>query len=331
MDIVTLEILRAAAKEEEPKAIILARDEVLGRFSPMFQPGAINSLSSESFREFLSFKNNRHWTGLERQPEIYRDMDLLRKSLSVLVNEDKPLNSRMNTVLQVPGMGHGKASAILHVAYPNKYGVWNNSSEKALRQFGWWPATWRGATKGEIYQEVNKSLRTIAAELKVDLWTLDAMWWGVDLSGSISSKTSPRKTAGNAETKNVRSGTDLDFAVASMKYAILDTVKYSNGQQALTTVKNKELLMSETELEILLRDLMAKQGNRCAITGLSFSMRGGDKNFLPSADRINSDGHYEASNIQIVCQFINFWKGAQDDNEFRSLIASVRGSKNDRQ
>lgn len=45
----------------------------------------------------------------------------------------------------------------------------------------------------------------------------------------------------------------------------------------------------------------------------------------PSLDRIDSDGHYEAGNLQVVCRFINFWKGASDDEEFRRLLELVRG------
>lgn len=44
-----------------------------------------------------------------------------------------------------------------------------------------------------------------------------------------------------------------------------------------------------------------------------------------SLDRIDSDGHYEKGNLQLVCRFINFWKQAADDQEFRPLINFVRG------
>ncbi|WP_299844379.1 hypothetical protein [uncultured Jannaschia sp.] len=47
---------------------------------------------------------------------------------------------------------------------------------------------------------------------------------------------------------------------------------------------------------------------------------------LPSADRIDSSGHYEEANLQLVCRFINFWKQATPDDEFRRLIGIVRDS-----
>ncbi len=45
-----------------------------------------------------------------------------------------------------------------------------------------------------------------------------------------------------------------------------------------------------------------QQANRCALTGihLQFSDPLADKNLLPSADRIDSKGHYVKGNIQVV-------------------------------
>ena len=43
--------------------------------------------------------------------------------------------------------------------------------------------------------------------------------------------------------------------------------------------------------------------------------------------RFERDGHYEAANIQIVCRFVNFWKSDTPDEEFRRLLALVRGEE----
>jgi len=42
-------------------------------------------------------------------------------------------------------------------------------------------------------------------------------------------------------------------------------------------------------------------------------------------DRIDSSGHYELGNLQVVARFINFWKRDTEDFEFRRLLAVVRG------
>jgi hypothetical protein len=85
--------------------------------------------------------------------------------------------------------------------------------------------------------------------------------------------------------------------------------------------------MTSAELEKLLAFLLDLQGNRCALTGIPFHFHGpdADKNLLPSVDRIDSDGHYEVGNLQVVCQFINFWKGDSDNAEFQRLLMLVRG------
>src|SRR4029077_16561110 len=91
------------------------------------------------------------------------------------------------------------------------------------------------------------------------------------------------------------------------------------------TVKNKELRMTSAELEKLIASLLDLQDNRCALTGIPFQFLGpeADKDLLPSLDRIDSDGHYEAGNLQIVCQFVNFWKGDSDNEEFHRSIAHL--------
>ncbi|MEZ4234398.1 MAG: hypothetical protein R3B89_34810, partial [Polyangiaceae bacterium] len=43
-----------------------------------------------------------------------------------------------------------------------------------------------------------------------------------------------------------------------------------------------------------------------------------------SLDRIDSDGHYERDNLQVVCRFVNKWKSNSKDEEFRRLLRIVR-------
>ena len=85
--------------------------------------------------------------------------------------------------------------------------------------------------------------------------------------------------------------------------------------------------MTSEELEKLIASLLDIQDDRCALTGIRLQFHGpeADKNLLPSLDRIDSDGHYEAGNLQVVCQFISFWKGDCDNEEFKHLLMLVRG------
>ena len=117
--------------------------------------------------------------------------------------------------------------------------------------------------------------------------------------------------------------------IADIKYSVNRTVFTANGQIVERKVKEKELRMTDAELDRRIRELLDLQGDRCAITGLpfQFSKECEDKNMLPSLDRIDSAGHYERDNVQLVCRFINFWKQAADDAEFRRLIMVVRGEE----
>ena len=133
--------MATAHENAQVRDIIESRDQVLARYSPMFQPGEISSIGEDALRSFFYFDNNRHWTSLYRQVNrVCADMDQARKSLALLVNEREPLETRLPTVIDsIKGMGPGIATAILHVAYPDKYGVWNKTSESGMVAFDLMP------------------------------------------------------------------------------------------------------------------------------------------------------------------------------------------------
>jgi hypothetical protein len=118
-------------------------------------------------------------------------------------------------------------------------------------------------------------------------------------------------------------------SIIAMRYSVEDTVKNSNGQRVERTVKNKELRMAAAQLEDHIAALLELQDNKCALTGISLQFDGADAdpNLLPSVDRIDSNGHYEIGNLQIVCRFINFWKSDTDNDEFSRLLMLVRGEE----
>lgn len=117
-------------------------------------------------------------------------------------------------------------------------------------------------------------------------------------------------------------------AIWRMATTAKGTVDFSNGQQVLRTVKNKDLLISEAELMPFLNALLEEQDGHCAITGLRLQYDGDedDEEMLCSLDRIDSNRHYEKDNLQIVCRFVNRWKSDSVDSEFRRLIEVVQAS-----
>ena len=165
--------------------LVDAREQVIARYGPVFTPDAIDSLTVEVVRNFLMFRNNRHWTGLQRMgPAITQDMEALKQALRELIDETVPVCRRLDELLpggraRVKKLGKAILTPILLIAYPNRYGVWNGTSEGAMRELKIWPDFDRAASTGKRYEQLNILLLEISAELGVDLWTLDALWWRV--------------------------------------------------------------------------------------------------------------------------------------------------------
>ncbi|MGN8153096.1 hypothetical protein ACTJK5_12570 [Agrobacterium sp. 22094] len=118
----------------------------------------------------------------------------------------------------------------------------------------------------------------------------------------------------------------LDKSVLSMVQTAKYTTSVSNGQMAIKFVKNKDLLLSDGDLERLIRELIEMQDQLCALSGLPLQFLGmeTDKQMLASLDRIDSNGQYAKGNLQVVCRFINKWKSDMPNPEFRRLMDCVQ-------
>jgi hypothetical protein len=114
----------------------------------------------------------------------------------------------------------------------------------------------------------------------------------------------------------------VEMAVVRMAMTARNTALFSNGQTVERTVKNKDVLIPEKDFEPYLAKLISEQGGNCRLSGLPLQFDGAvsDPEMLCSLDRIDSSKHYEYGNLQVVCKFINRWKGASDNGEFKRLI-----------
>lgn len=100
-----------------------------------------------------------------------------------------------------------------------------------------------------------------------------------------------------------------------------------SGQVSVTQTKDKQFnFLDRRELELYAVELYRSQEGFCALTGLEILLDGmdGDHELRCSLDRIDSSGHYEKGNLQVVCKFANRWKSASDNEEFKRLIDTVR-------
>lgn len=174
-------------REPEYRFIIDGQAEVLSRYQPLFLPERIAQLSADDFHSFLIFKNNHHWTNLQRvQKFVLADMPLLRKTLALLLDESIPIEKRLNRIRpgrrqadqsMVSHLGVPVLTAVLLVAYPDKYGVWNTTSERGMSLCKVWHKDWDKQSTGQAYTAMNAIYHDISRQLGVDLWTLDTLWW----------------------------------------------------------------------------------------------------------------------------------------------------------
>lgn len=174
----------------------------------------------------------------------------------------------------------------------------------------------------EALTEVRKALGTIDGLSQVRLVDAHSFCWMLE---KLDEKPDEHGKTGRTDAGRVLGGRDV--SIMQIRDSVMQTVKNSNGQTVERSVKNKELRMSPLALEEHIRTLMDLQGNRCALTGIPLAFHGSDvdANLAPSLDRIDSDGHYEVGNLQVVCRFVNFWKGASDNEDFKGLLMLVRG------
>jgi hypothetical protein len=117
-------------------------------------------------------------------------MDRLRKALAILVDESRGIKERLNLLMpnkgqpMVKGLGRAILTPILMIAYPDTYGVWNGTSEAGMRALGIFPNLPAGRAFGNRYVPVNDVLLRLSRDVEVDLWTLDGLWWNINVPAS---------------------------------------------------------------------------------------------------------------------------------------------------
>lgn len=162
------------------------KSQVLNYYGQVFNLSNIESLTKEQFKSFLLIKNNKHWDGIHRQGNmITKDMEKLKNALKILLNENKPLEERLNYLFPkngqnyIKGLGRAVVTPILLVAYPDKYGVYNRRSSDGLKIIGMAPNFNRGSTFAEKYLEFNRVLKNLADKYELSFYELDNVWWKI--------------------------------------------------------------------------------------------------------------------------------------------------------
>jgi hypothetical protein len=166
---------------KENYEFVAAKQAAVEHYGKLFHPDNIDKLTDEQFTEFLVFKNNKHWSGLNRHPEIDVDLDRLKTTLKVLLDESEPIQARLNKIadgggsLYIRGLGKAVLTAVLMCVYPDKYAVYNRISEGALTRLGF-PRPKPKDSLGNQYLHVNAYCHQIAAMIKQPLHLVDRMF-----------------------------------------------------------------------------------------------------------------------------------------------------------
>lgn len=158
------------------------RDEVLNRYGEIFNPENLENLTQEDFLSFLLYKNNKHWKNIHRHgPDITEDMERLRDALRILLDEERPIKDRLDELrprdgqLYVKYLGKATLTPILYVVYPDKYGVYNETTKAGMKELGLLPDL-SGMSFAEEYLTINEIIHETADKCELDLWQIDKVW-----------------------------------------------------------------------------------------------------------------------------------------------------------
>lgn len=152
--------------------------EYYGRY---FLPQNLSNVTQDGFKDFLLLKNNKHWSGLHRQPQIYENMDRLRECLEILLDETKPLEQRLDVIVPkgkppfIRGLGRAVITPVLMCVYPDKYAVYNRISDQGLELLG--RNTIRESDPfSKRYASLNAACHQLSAEILHPLYLIDSMF-----------------------------------------------------------------------------------------------------------------------------------------------------------
>jgi hypothetical protein len=160
---------------------VQAQKAALEYYGKYFKPENLGNITQDGFRAFLLFKNNKHWTGIHRQPLIYEDMNRLRECLGIILDESKPIQQRLDIIMPkgkspfIAGLGRAVLTPILMCVYPDKYSVYNRISDEGLSMLG------RNRIKdsdafSKRYVSLNAACHQLSDEIRQPLYLIDTMF-----------------------------------------------------------------------------------------------------------------------------------------------------------
>jgi len=164
------------------------RDEVISKYGAMFKRENIDNLTADNLQEFLRFENNKHWENIQRPGgNLIKDMPKLKNALKILLDESKPISSRIKQVRDkkskdyTKNLGNAIYTPILLVTNPEKHPVVNEPVAIALDKLGLYPYKKyaRGEWEWDSIPAMQKIIFDMAKEHDLDSWQVDWVWWKI--------------------------------------------------------------------------------------------------------------------------------------------------------
>jgi len=251
-----------------------AQKAAMEHYGKYFSPENLGNITQEGFKDFLLIKNNKHWAGIHRQPQIYENLGRLRQCLAMLLDESKPLEQRLDFILPknkppfIKGLGRAVLTPILMCVYPERYSVYNRISDEGLKQLG------RNTIKDSDpfsmrYVSLNSACRQLSAEIHQPLYLIDSMFslmvHGLEspltmLPGGRELEIDPSE--GVDEDRAIPNNPDIGLSFSLEKYlqefivSNWDRTPLAKTLDILTEDEEKgvEFLTGVGEIDILARD-----------------------------------------------------------------------------
>ena len=170
------------------------REKAYNRFSPIFNSENLSNVEQvcKGYERWLLASNNKSWTNLQRLGHFaLNKSDNLCELLGFIQDESIPIEERVYQGLvgkhKVDCVGKAILTGFFHTMFPEKYGVWNGSTEKAFKKLDINTA-FTSKHVGETYVEINDMLVEMSSKVGYSITYVDGFMWYIATKLSSSLK-----------------------------------------------------------------------------------------------------------------------------------------------
>jgi len=170
------------------------RDSVIEKYGKIFSLENIDNLTMEDFQSFFRYSNNHHWTHIQRPAGKIKDLEQIKNSLKILLDERIPIQERIKQTRDkksenyLANFGASLFTPVLLVTNPTKYPVVNSVVRNALYQLGLYSEErWKKEPRWNTVPEIQDIVRSVAKKHDFDYWQVDWIWWEIAKSDNKKS------------------------------------------------------------------------------------------------------------------------------------------------